>query len=50
MKGRGIEGWGRKGKANRSLKWQLMQRLVILQILVFVAILGILFVRGDLFA
>ncbi|KQV27087.1 hypothetical protein ASC97_24465 [Rhizobium sp. Root1203] len=50
MKGRRIEGWGRKGKANRSLKWLLIQRLVILQILVFVAILGILFVRGDLFA
>ncbi|MFS8048563.1 sensor histidine kinase [Rhizobium sp. BR 314] len=39
-----------KGTTSRSLKWQLIRRLLILQSLILFLVLGIMFFRGDLFA
>ncbi|AYG64657.1 MULTISPECIES: HAMP domain-containing sensor histidine kinase [unclassified Rhizobium] len=39
-----------KEATGRSLKWQLIRRLLILQSLMLLLVLGIMFVKGDLFA
>ncbi|MDH7796806.1 MULTISPECIES: HAMP domain-containing sensor histidine kinase [unclassified Beijerinckia] len=39
-----------KGGNDRSLKWQLVQRLILLQSLILLAVLAALFIRGDLFS
>ncbi|MFK0166747.1 sensor histidine kinase [Rhizobium sp. NPDC090279] len=39
-----------KEPAGRSLKWQLIRRLLILQSLILVLVLSIMFAKGDLFA
>ncbi|MBN8953744.1 MULTISPECIES: HAMP domain-containing sensor histidine kinase [unclassified Rhizobium] len=39
-----------KEPAGRSLKWQLIRRLLVLQSLILLLVLGILFIKGDLFA
>ncbi|MGG6897004.1 sensor histidine kinase [Rhizobium sp. BR 315] len=39
-----------KKATGRSLKWQLIRRLLILQSLILFLVLGIMFFRGDLFA
>ncbi|MDQ0472043.1 sensor histidine kinase [Labrys wisconsinensis] len=39
-----------KGDEGRSLKWQLVRHLVILQSLILLAVLGGLFLKGDLFS
>ncbi|MFJ6328170.1 MULTISPECIES: sensor histidine kinase [unclassified Rhizobium] len=39
-----------KGTTGRSLRWQLIRGLLILQSLILFLVLGIMFFRGDLFA
>ncbi|NLS01472.1 HAMP domain-containing histidine kinase [Rhizobium sp. P38BS-XIX] len=39
-----------KQPAGRSLKWQLIRRLVVLQTLILLFVLAIMFLKGDLFA
>lgn len=39
-----------KQPAGRSLKWQLIRRLVVLQTLILLFILSIMFLKGDLFS